>query len=100
MGLWATKAVQCFKYCIMNHPSRSLGNRSTNGFLHYQEHTQEVSEKNFSMLPRDHSHDILMKKVAAFCPYPKSLPKAKVESFGLTLLAEEMSKQPNRDSVM
>ena len=29
---------------------------------------QEVSEeKNFSMLPRDHSCDILMKKVTAFC---------------------------------
>ena len=63
--------------------------------------TQDVSEeKNLNMLPRDHSCDILVKKVAAFCPCPKSLPEAKVKSFGLILLAEEISKQPSIDSVM
>ena len=44
---------------------------------------QEVSdEKNFSMLPRDLSCDILVKKVTDFCPSLKSLPKAKVKRFG------------------
>ena len=44
---------------------------------------QEVSEENFSMLPRDRSCDILVKKVAAFCPCPKSLPETKFKSFKL-----------------
>ena len=60
---------------------------------------QEVSEeKNVSVLPRDWSYDILVKKVAAFCPCPRSLPESKVKSFGIILLAEEISKQPSRDS--
>ena len=54
---------------------------------------QEVSEKkNFSMLPRDHACDILV-KMAAFCPCPKSLPEAKVKRFRLISLAKEISKQ-------
>ena len=52
------------------------------------------------MLPRNSSCDILVKKVASFCPCPKSLPEAKVKSFGLIPLAEEISKQPSIDSVM
>ena len=51
--------------------------------------------KNFSMLPRNHSCDILVKELAAFCSCPKTLPDAKVKSFGLILLAEEISKQPS-----
>ena len=63
--------------------------------------TQEVSEeKNFSMLPRDHSCDILVKKVAAFCPCLKSLNVAKGKIFGLVSLAEEISKHPSIDSVV
>ncbi|EGV99656.1 hypothetical protein I79_011649 [Cricetulus griseus] len=33
--------------------------------------TQEVPEENFIMLPKYSSCDILVKKVAAFCPGPK-----------------------------
>ena len=40
---------------------------------------QEIpKEKNVSMWPIDYSCDILVKKVADFCPFPKSLPEAKV----------------------
>ena len=47
--------------------------------MNYGVPTQEVSEeKNFSMLPRDHSCGILGKKVTAFYPCLKSLPEAKV----------------------
>ena len=49
------------------------------------------------MLPRDCSCDILVKEMPAFCPCPKSLPEAKVKSFGLILLAEEILKQPSID---
>ena len=52
----------------MGHPSRNMEDSSTecdsmtSGAL-----AQEVSEdKNFSMLPRDHSCDILVKSVATF----------------------------------
>ena len=52
------------------------------------------------MLSRDHSCDIMVKEVVAFYPCPKSLPEAKVKSFGLISLAEEISKQSSKDSVM
>ena len=45
--------------------------------LDYVGQAQKVSEKNFSMLSRDHSYDILVKNVAAFCSCPKCLPEAK-----------------------
>ena len=41
---------------------------------------------------------ILAKKVAAFHPCLKRLPEAKLESFILIPLAEELSKQPSIDS--
>ena len=51
------------------------------------------------MLLRNHSFDILVKSVAAFCPCLKSLPEAKLKSYGLTALAEDISKQPSIDCV-
>ena len=42
----------------------------------------------------------MLKKVAAFCPCSKNLPKAEVNNFGLTPLAEEISKHPSIDSVV
>ena len=50
------------------------------------------------MWPRDLSCDNLVKDMTASCLCPKSLPEAKVKSFGLILLAEEISKQPSIDS--
>ena len=50
------------------------------------------------MLSRVCSYDILVKKVAAFCPCPRSLPESKVKRFGLILLAEEISTTPSIDS--
>lgn len=52
---------------------------------------REISEeKNFSILPRDLSCNILVKKVACFCPCPKSLYAAEVKNFELILLGEEI----------
>ena len=59
-----------------------------------------AEEKNFSMLPRDCSCEILVKKVATFCLYLKSLPETKVKRFGLIPLAEEIFKQTSIDSIM
>lgn len=62
---------------------------------------QEVSEKkNINIWRNNHSCDILVKNVAAFCPCLKGLPKAKVKSFELIPLAEEISKQPSIDSAV
>ena len=69
-------------------------------YLNCWKFTQELSEKNVSMLPRNHSWDVLVKNVAAFCPCPKSLPEAKVKSFGLIPLAEEISKQGSANCVI
>ena len=62
---------------------------------------QELSEeKNFSMLPRDCSCDILVKNVAAFSHCCKSLPEDKVKRFRLLAMAKEISKQPSIDSIL
>ena len=60
---------------------------------------QIIEEKNFSMLPRDHFCDILVKKVATFYPCLESLPEAKMKNYVLITVAEEISKQPSIDSV-
>lgn len=41
-----------------------------------------------------------MKNVTVFCPGPKSLPEAKLNSYGLAAFAEEISKQPCVDYVV
>ena len=51
-------------------------------------------EKNFSMWPRG---CILVRNVAAFCPYLKSLPEAKVKRFILIALTKEVSKELSKD---
>ena len=50
--------------------------------------------KFFQELPGDHPYHILAKNLAAFFPCPKNLPEAKLKSFGLVALAEEISRQP------
>ena len=59
---------------------------------------EEVSEeRNFCLFVSQKSCDSL---VVAFCPCLKILPEAKVKSFRLISLAEEISKHPNIDSVV
>jgi hypothetical protein len=60
------------------------------GDLNHGVLAQEVSEeKNF----RDHSCDILVKNVAAFCPCLKSLPETKVKRFKLISMTKKVSKK-------
>ena len=67
--LWVRKAVECFKHCLMGHTSRSMEDNGAENDLNCGGMVQEISEeKNFSMLPRDRSCDILVKNVIAFCP--------------------------------
>lgn len=51
------------------------------------------------MWPIVHSCNILAKYVAIFCFCSKNLPEAKLESYELTILAEEVSRQPNIDYI-
>ena len=89
----------CFKHCLMGHTSRSMEDSGTDNDLKCRKLAQ-VSEKNFSMLCRNCSCDILVKEVAACYPCPKSLLEAEVKRFGLIPLAEEIPKYSNIDSVM
>lgn len=43
---------------------------------------------------------ILAKDVTTFCPHPKNLPEAKLKSFGLMALAEEISRLPSIDCLV
>lgn len=63
---------------------------------------QEVSgKKNFSMWPTDCACDILVKVVTAHAlVQKKKVPVAKLKDFGLIMLAKEISKQSNINSVM
>ena len=77
-----------------------MEDRGAKSYLNCWRLTREISEENFSMLPRDSSCDILVKKVVAFCSCLKSLLETKVNSFGLIVLTEEISKQPSIDSLV
>jgi hypothetical protein len=50
-----------------------------------------LEERNFIMLPGDHSCNVLTKNVAAFCPCLKSLTEANVKRFRSITLTKELS---------
>ena len=82
----------CFKWCLMDQPSRNIEDIDAEDGSNSGGLAQEVSEKNFSMLPGDRSCDILVKNMVTFCPHLKSLPEAKVKRFRLIALTKEISK--------
>ena len=65
-GVWIKKAVECFKWGLVGHPSRNIEDTGAEGELNSGGLAQEVS-KNF----RNHSCDILVKNVAG-CFLPLS----------------------------
>ena len=52
LGLWVKKVEECFNWGLMSHSSRSMEDSGAEG-LNCGGPDQEVSEKNFSMWPRD-----------------------------------------------
>ena len=89
----------CFQHCLMGHNSRNMKDSVADcDLMHCRD--QGVSEEKVDMWHRDWSCSILMKNVAVLGPCPKNLPEAKVKSFGLIPLEEEISKQPGIDSVI
>lgn len=65
MGLWIRKAVEHFKWDLMDQPSRKMEGSGAEGDLNCWGLAQEVSEENFNMWPRDYCGN-LAKIVAAF----------------------------------
>lgn len=63
--------------------------------------TQGVSYGyNTSNCARDQSCDILVKNMADLCSCPKNLPEVKLKSIRFIFLAEEISREPDIDSVI
>jgi hypothetical protein len=103
-GLWIWKAVECFKWGLIGHPSRNMEDFVAGSNFNCVDMAQEISkEKNFSMWHKDCFCGISVNNVATFYPCLKSLSEAKVKRLGLTeltALTKEVSKQPSRDSVL
>jgi hypothetical protein len=97
-GMWIWKAVECFKWGLMSHPTRNMEDFIVESDLICAKLAQEVSmERNFRMWPRDCFCGILVKNVAAFGPCLKSLPETKVNTFIFIALTKKVSKNPSRD---
>ena len=82
----------------MGHNIRNMECSGTESNEDHDSPAQDVSEKKrIRKFPRDCSCDILVKNVTTFCSCLKNLPEAKLKTFGLIALAEEISRQPNID---
>jgi hypothetical protein len=97
LELWIWKAVEFFKWVLMGYPSRNMEDFDAESELNG---VDLVQEKNFSMWHRNCFCNILVKSVAAFYHWLKSLPEAKVKRFRLIALKKEVSKQPGINSVV
>jgi hypothetical protein len=87
------KAVECFKYRLMGHRNRSMEDSIPEGDLNWGGGAlvkEFLEGKYFNLFPSDQSCNILVKNMAAFCHYLRSLPDAKVKKFRLTALSKEI----------
>jgi hypothetical protein len=98
--LWIWKAIECLKWGLMGYSSRNMEDFVTKSDLNCVDLAQEVSVENFKMWPRDCFCGILVKNVATFCPFLKSLPDTKVKRLRLIALIKEVSETPNIDFVL
>ena len=89
LGLWICKVVELVKWRLTGYPNRNTDDFVAEGDLNCGNLLLEVSEKrNCSMLPRDHSYNVLVKNVAAFYLCLKNLPAAKLKRLRLTATAK------------
>lgn len=99
LGIWTRKMVEGCKQSLMDHPRlediTAERNASCEGPA-----PEILEESNISNWLSDHSCHILAKNIAYFCPWTKNFPEAKLKSNGLIPLVEEVSKQPDTDSVV
>ena len=61
---------------------------------------QEISVENISVWYSNYICGILVKNVAVFYPYLKSLPVAKIKRFIFMALTKEVSEKPSRNFVL
>jgi hypothetical protein len=81
----------------MNHPRKNMGDFVAECNLNCGSLPLEVSvEKNFKMLPRNCSCDILVKNVAAFCLCLKSLLEARIKRFILICIDKGSLKKAQK----
>jgi hypothetical protein len=78
----------------MGYPGKNMEDFVTESGLNCMDLAQEVSMENFNMWPRDCICRILVKAMATFCPFLKSLPEAKVKRVRLIVMTKEVSKIP------
>jgi hypothetical protein len=101
LGLWIWKAMECFKWGLIGHPSRNMEDFVARSNLNCVDLGQEISkEKNFRMWHKDCFCGILVKTMTTFCPCLKCLSEAKVKRLRLIALTKEVSKKPSRDFVL
>jgi hypothetical protein len=68
LGLWIWKAVECFKWALMNYPSKNMEDFVTESDLNCTDLTQEISVENLNMWPGECFCGILVKNLATFLP--------------------------------
>lgn len=97
-----SKEAEISKWDLMAQTRSRMESSGAEGNLNCGDPVPEVlEEKNINMLTGDNSFDIFVKKnVAAFCPSPKYMTDAKLKSCGLSVLAEEITRQPNIDCLV
>ena len=68
MGLWIWKAIECFKWGLIDHPSRNREDNGAEGDVNCVGLlAQEISmEKNVSLWPTVYFSDISVKNIAGF----------------------------------
>jgi hypothetical protein len=94
LGTLIWKAVECFKWGLIDYPSRNMEDFVVECDLSCADQAQQVSvEKNFSMWLRDDFHGILVKNVGAFCPCLKKLLESKLKRFILVALTKRSLKK-------
>lgn len=94
LKLWSRTIVELRKQSLTGHSSMNLDCRTPENTGDNGDPVQEVSEENNnSNWVGAHSCAILAKNVAAFCPCPKNLPKAKLKSNRLISLVEAISRK-------
>ena len=96
-GLCIWKAMECFKWGLMGHPSRNMEDFN----LNCVDLAQEISkEKNFRMWHKDWFCGILVKNVATFALVWKVCLRLRWRDLVLIALTKEVSKKPSRDFVL
>jgi hypothetical protein len=91
---WIWKAVKCFKWGLMGHPSSIMENFVAGSNLNCVDLAQEFSkEKTFRMWDKECFLWYFGDECVATFSFLKSLPEAKVKRLKLIALTKEVSRK-------